>query len=156
MPGGRRPPRLSPDRLEAIPQLCDTGIALEGVNRHRLECWLLSCLRLVLIASTKLMFFGRLDRQAGMAELADAADSKSADRKVVGVRPPLPAPQKQIFKARQLPQSPWIALELGSLILPLVQVRIFLPQAPFEAYLTVIVIVPAAVWLPDVPVIVTV
>src|ERR1017187_3266262 len=26
-----------------------------------------------------------------MAELADAADSKSADRKVVGVRPPLPA-----------------------------------------------------------------
>ena len=28
-----------------------------------------------------------------MAELADAADSKSADRKVVGVRPPLPAPQ---------------------------------------------------------------
>jgi hypothetical protein len=31
---------------------------------------------------------------AGMAELADAADSKSADRKVVGVRPPLPAPTK--------------------------------------------------------------
>ncbi|MDT7814938.1 MAG: hypothetical protein QOJ42_4854 [Acidobacteriaceae bacterium] len=30
-----------------------------------------------------------------MAELADAADSKSADRKVVGVRPPLPAPTKQ-------------------------------------------------------------
>ena len=25
-----------------------------------------------------------------MAELADAADSKSADRKVMGVRPPLP------------------------------------------------------------------
>ena len=31
--------------------------------------------------------------KAGMAELADAADSKSADRKVVGVRPPLPAPK---------------------------------------------------------------
>ena len=31
-----------------------------------------------------------------MAELADAADSKSADRKVVGVRPPLPAPIKSI------------------------------------------------------------
>src|ERR1035438_675286 len=29
---------------------------------------------------------------AGMAELADAADSKSVDRKVMGVRPPLPAP----------------------------------------------------------------
>src|ERR1700684_2879236 len=33
---------------------------------------------------------------AGMAELADAADSKSADRKVVGVRPPLPAQIKSI------------------------------------------------------------
>ncbi len=30
--------------------------------------------------------------KAGMAELADAAVSKAADRKVVGVRPPLPAP----------------------------------------------------------------
>ena len=30
--------------------------------------------------------------RAGMVELADAADSKSADRKVMGVRPPLPAP----------------------------------------------------------------
>ena len=29
---------------------------------------------------------------AGMAELADAADSKSADLRVMGVRPPLPAP----------------------------------------------------------------
>jgi hypothetical protein len=31
-----------------------------------------------------------------MAELADAADSKSADRKVVGVRHPLPAPRRGI------------------------------------------------------------
>ena len=30
--------------------------------------------------------------QAGMAELADAADSKSADLRVLGVRLPLPAP----------------------------------------------------------------
>jgi hypothetical protein len=37
---------------------------------------------------------GRIRLIAGMAELADAADSKSADRKVVGVRPPLPAPNK--------------------------------------------------------------
>jgi hypothetical protein len=29
---------------------------------------------------------------AGMAELADAADSKSADLRVLGVRLPLPAP----------------------------------------------------------------
>jgi hypothetical protein len=35
---------------------------------------------------------------AGMAELADAADSKSADRKVVGVRPPLPAPSSLLPK----------------------------------------------------------
>jgi hypothetical protein len=32
---------------------------------------------------------------AGMAELADAADSKSADLRVLGVRLPLPAPSVQ-------------------------------------------------------------
>ncbi len=30
-----------------------------------------------------------------MVELADAADSKSAEGNLVGVRPPLPAPKKQ-------------------------------------------------------------
>ena len=33
-----------------------------------------------------------LEIHAGMAELADAADSKSADLRVLGVRLPLPAP----------------------------------------------------------------
>ena len=37
-----------------------------------------------------------------MAELADAADSKSADRKVVGVRPPLPAPIKFTNKPNKM------------------------------------------------------
>src|ERR1700681_4075325 len=35
-----------------------------------------------------------------MAELADAADSKSADRKVMGVRFPLPAPSFQAVTSR--------------------------------------------------------
>ena len=34
----------------------------------------------------------RFKHDAGMAELADAADSKSADLRVLGVRLPLPAP----------------------------------------------------------------
>ena len=38
-----------------------------------------------------------------MAELADAADSKSADRKVVGVRPPLPAPPFNEFQEKHHP-----------------------------------------------------
>ncbi len=35
---------------------------------------------------------GKLIGKAGMAELADAADSKSAEGNLVGVQPPLPAP----------------------------------------------------------------
>jgi hypothetical protein len=47
-------------------------------------------------------FLKQAPPQAGMAELADAADSKSADRKVVGVRPPLPAPIKFTNKSNKM------------------------------------------------------
>ena len=39
-----------------------------------------------------------------MAELADAADSKSAEGNLVGVRPPLPAQINQSFTTEQLQQ----------------------------------------------------
>jgi hypothetical protein len=40
-----------------------------------------------------LSFWMKRENSAGMAELADAADSKSADLRVLGVRLPLPAPR---------------------------------------------------------------
>ena len=42
-----------------------------------------------------------LRRSAGMAELADAADSKPADLTVMGVQFPLPAPIKSIRYKKQ-------------------------------------------------------
>ena len=50
--------------------------------------------------------------QAGMAELADAADSKSADLRVLGVRFPLPAPHKNPVNTR--PASPALCVRLPS------------------------------------------
>ena len=47
-----------------------------------------------------------------MVELADAADSKSADRKVVGVRPPLPAPKTMNLREMALPD--WKAIPCSS------------------------------------------
>ena len=59
------------DNEDALP-LCDTPISLETLE---LRCWRRS-------------FTIRL---AGVAELADALDSKSSDRKIVWVRAPPPA-----------------------------------------------------------------
>ena len=56
------------------------------------------------------ILFKQATTPAGMAELADAADSKSADRKVVGVRPPLPAPSKSVMKNSSLQPSQQISL----------------------------------------------
>jgi hypothetical protein len=47
-----------------------------------------------------------------MAELADAADSKSADLRVMGVRPPLPAPSKHLRISRLIDNG---AFRLGAL-----------------------------------------
>jgi hypothetical protein len=65
----------------AVYRRCKRSCAASG--RARLQS---------LRASIKLVFSSKWKPQAGMAELADAADSKSADLRVLGVRLPLPAP----------------------------------------------------------------
>jgi hypothetical protein len=65
--------------------VCETDGGLGGRSPVRM------CLRSESM-SERYREAGLVGIPAGMAELADAADSKSADRKVVGVRPPLPAP----------------------------------------------------------------
>ena len=50
-----------------------------------------------------------------MAELADAADSKSADLRVMGVRPPLPAPIIKTSAINSLVRERWGRLHLGPL-----------------------------------------
>jgi hypothetical protein len=50
-----------------------------------------------------------------MAELADAADSKSAEGNLVGVRPPLPAPnpKRVILKMANLSERPFSLVAIG-------------------------------------------
>ena len=50
-----------------------------------------------------------------MAELADAADSKSAEGNLVGVRPPLPAPNSKSYRTEpqiEKVKSVWATLIL--------------------------------------------
>ena len=51
-----------------------------------------------------------------MAELVDAADSKSAGGNTMGVRFPLPAPRKNPRKFQQRPKNPFFSYENGFFI----------------------------------------
>jgi hypothetical protein len=65
-----------------LKRLCDTERALGTMRNPHLEA----------ATEARRMHTVFARRTAGMAELADAADSKSAEGNLVGVRPPLPAP----------------------------------------------------------------
>ena len=93
-------------------KLCDTRRRMRPLDRlnSRQLTWRLTAK----LESTRLraVFVDDVICKAGMAELADAADSKSADRKVVGVRPPLPAPSS--ISLNQFLLATYVGLECAA------------------------------------------
>jgi hypothetical protein len=81
--------------LEAVQRLCDTGLALNEATET-------DTLVSVIVQAELSHLNNDLGVSAGMAELADAADSKSADLRIVGVRPPLPAPTNHLIPLTNL------------------------------------------------------
>ena len=74
-------------RLAAVQRLCDTNAAQSAGATGAFEPT-----SAVQSKARKFLSLRKLQCRAGMAELADAADSKSAEGNLIGVRFPSPAP----------------------------------------------------------------
>ena len=87
-----------PPRIRVYTQECETPAhGCRRIASHaRLNTW--TC-QVSKHRSRLLLLLDAKQGNAGMAELADAADSKSAEGNLVGVRPPLPAPLCRLNKS---------------------------------------------------------
>ena len=84
----RRAARQSRFGIEAFQRMPSATMTLQGILPKSWQCWFQNPAEFTIISA----IFVVSSLSAGMAELADAADSKSAGLRPLGVRFPLPAP----------------------------------------------------------------
>src|SRR5208283_1668578 len=93
--------------LEAMRRVCDTEAARNRATGSKTSTGGLERSEPRTAGAQRVALPQLLISSAGMAELADAADSKSAGLRPLGVRLPLPAPANQRLALQNPPGLAW-------------------------------------------------